>query len=260
MDETTALTRDLRAALAASQLAIAYQPQWDLASYAADPASPTPVMVEALSRWHHAEHGDVPPDVFIPLAEDGGFLDELDLHILGRAATQVARWRASGHDIGLAVNASPTRFTVPYAERVSRALEPTGLAPSAVTIEVTEVPPPQLRPTMNGAIELLHGAGISISVDDYGGGETTLDMLEWLPIDEVKIDRSLTQRPDAAADDAVARVVDIGIERGWRIVAEGIETVDDLDRSLRRRCDRGQGFLWGRPAMADDLERALARS
>src|SRR5690349_2616124 len=93
MSESTELTRDLRTALTRSQLSIAYQPQWDLASCASDAESSGLVMVEALSRWHHPVHGDLAPDAFIPLAESGGFLDELDLHVLGRAAAQVARWR-----------------------------------------------------------------------------------------------------------------------------------------------------------------------
>lgn len=256
MHDSVTLTRDLRSALSASELTIAYQMQYELGDHARE-GNIRPVTVEALCRWRHPALGVVPPDMFIPLAEDAGFLDELDIHILGRAAVQVADWRASGFDLGLAANASPSRFSLAYAESVVETLERTRLDPTVLTIEVTETPAPQLRPEMRSAMELLRSIGVAISVDDFDGDATTLAMLDTLPIDEVKIDRSLTQRSDSQADDVIAEVIDISSARGWRTVAEGIETAEDLERSLRRSCQRGQGFLWGRPTPADQLERLL---
>jgi len=252
------LTQDLRGALAAGELSIAFQGQYDLAPVATDvPSAGSPVVLEALCRWDHSVLGAVPPDVFIPLAEQGRFLDQVDAHVFSRAAARIAQWRKAGHDVGLAVNASPAHFSSGYAEVVVARLDELDLDPRAVTVEITEAPSPQLRPPMLAAIESLRAVGVTISVDDFAAGDTTVGMLELLPIDEVKIDRSLTQRTDAAADDAIAAVVETSADHGWRVVAEGIETVADLERSVSRGCRRGQGFLWGAPMAADAMDELL---
>ncbi|WP_203582379.1 EAL domain-containing protein [Microbacterium hibisci] len=254
------LTRDLRAALSAGELSIAFQPQFDLTAPLSQATVSAPVSVEALCRWRHAEEGQVSPERFIRLAEDGEFLDELDAHVFDRAAAQVALWRSSGHEVGLAVNASPAHFSSRYADAVVARLDTLGLEPSVLTIEITEAPSPQLRPPMLSAIESLHSVGVAISVDDFAAGDTTVAMLEVLPIDEVKIDRSLTQRSDAAADDAVAAVVESSNDHGWRVVAEGIETLADLERSRGRGCHRGQGYLWGLPLPVAEMDELLTRA
>lgn len=252
------LARDLRGALAAGDLSIAFQGQYDLDSAPADvPSADSPVVLEALCRWEHSTLGAVSPDVFIPLAEQGDFLDEVDAHVFSRAAAHVAQWRNAGHDVGLAVNASPAHFSSGYADVVIARLDELDLDPHAVTVEITEAPSPQLRPPMLAAIESLRATGVTISVDDFAAGDTTVAMLEILPIDEVKIDRSLTQRTDPAAADAVAAVVATSSDHGWRVVAEGIETLADLERAVSRGCRRGQGFLWGTPLAADAMDELL---
>ncbi|GAA1853974.1 EAL domain-containing protein [Microbacterium koreense] len=257
MHDSASLTRDLRAALERNELSVAYQLQWQLEPDASSPTHLKPVTVEALSRWTHPRLGVIPPDMFIPLAEQDGCLDELDLEVLRRAATQVAHWRSLGAKIGLSTNASPSRFAEGYARRIVEAIDHAGLDPAVVTIEVTETPAPQLTPGMRSAIDILHHVGASVSVDDYDGAATTVPMLESLPIDEVKIDRSLVQRADADADRAIADVVNAAEARGWCTVAEGIETVQDLDRARRRGCQRGQGYLWGAPASAAVVRASL---
>lgn len=252
------LARDLRGALAAGELSIAFQGQYDLPPAPSDvPPAGGPVVLEALCRWEHPALGAVPPDAFIPLAEHEGFLDQVDAHVFSRAAERIARWREAGHDVGLAVNASPAHFSSGYAEIVTARLAELSLDPHAVTVEITEAPTPQLRPPMLAAIESLRAAGVTISVDDFAAGDTTVDMLELLPIDEVKIDRSLTQRTDPDADHAIAAVVETSAAHGWRVVAEGIETVADLERSISRGCHRGQGYLWGVPLAVDDMDELL---
>lgn len=255
------LTRDLRAALSAGELSVAFQPQFDLGASIAPPgaALPEPVAVEALCRWNHALLGAVSPERFIPLAEEAEFLDEMDAHVFARAAAQLAQWRTEGHLLSLAVNASPAHFSSDYADAVLARLDELDLDPAVVTIEITEAPAPQLRPPMLSAIQSLHAVGVAISVDDYAAGDTTVAMLEAIPIDEVKIDRSLTQRTDAAADDAIAAVVESSGDHGWRVVAEGIETIADLERSRARGCHRGQGYLWGLPLTAGEMDTRLAQ-
>ncbi|GAA3639751.1 hypothetical protein GCM10022200_24030 [Microbacterium awajiense] len=247
---------ELRAALNDGQLAVEYQPQFDL--HAATPAPGRPVAVEALCRWHHPTRGLVMPDVFIPIAEREHIITALDAHVLLLAAEQVRRWQLDGHRLGLSVNASPTHMSPEYADAVIQALDDFGLSHGSLAIEITESPAPQLLPEAIAILPRLRSEGIAVSLDDFGGGDTTIDMLDSLPIDEIKIDRSITQRTDRAADVEVAAVVAHADRHGWRVVAEGIETEADLERSRRRGCHRGQGFLWGPPVPAARLEEMLA--
>jgi len=253
------LTTDLRTAVAGGELSVAYQGQYDLGATAetGDTLAAVPASVEALCRWRHPEQGPISPEVFIPLAERGGFLDEVDGYVFSRAAEQISEWRDGGHDVGFAVNVSPAHFSSRYADAVMIRLDELDLDPAALTVEITEAPLPQLRAPMLSAIESLHQAGVTISVDDFAASDTTVAMLESLPIDEVKLDRSLTQRVDAAADDAIATVVETSAGHGWRVVAEGIETIADLARAVARGCDRGQGYLWGMPLTADAMSGVL---
>ncbi len=257
MTNTPLLTRDLKAAVSGGRLEVVYQPIFRLHDWS--DITSRPAAVEALSRWNHSVMGSVSPVRFIPLAERAEFLEELDRLVLAAALAQLREWHRAGHVIGLSVNASPTHFASEYVDAVLERAENLG-TPGALTVEIIEAPSPQLIPDMNGALTRLREAGVVISVDDFGGGDTTLEMLEMLPIDEVKIDRTLTQRDDAEADDAVRAVVESGRAHGWRTVAEGIETIADLERSRDRGCDRGQGFLLGRPTTPDGIERMLRRA
>lgn len=252
MTTSASLVDDLREAVASGGLSIAYQPQ-----FALGPAgvSPTPVAVEGLCRWTHETDGDVPPATFIPLAEGAHIVEEIDVLMLARGAAQVTAWQRDGHAIGLATNASPSHITFAYADAVIARLDDLSIDPSTITIEITESPSPQLLPVMDGPLQRLRSEGVAISIDDFGSRDTTIEMIEALPIDEVKIDRSFTQRADAAAADFVADVVERATRHGWRIVAEGIETPADLERSIARGCHRGQGYLLGAPMSVAELER-----
>ncbi|MCP2635825.1 EAL domain-containing protein [Microbacterium sp. HD4P20] len=258
MTSTPLLTHDLRSAVAGRRLEVVYQPIFALDDWASSASAPS--AVEALSRWKHAAMGDVSPTRFIPLAQRAGFLEDLDRLVLAVASAQFTRWRRSGHEIGLSVNASPTHFAGDYVSAVLERAEALAAPPGALTVEIIELPPPQLIPDMEGALVRLRDAGVAVSVDDFGAGDTTIGMLDILPIDEVKIDRSLTQRADAAADDIVRSVVERARAGGWRVVAEGIETAADLQRARDRGCHRGQGFLLGRPLPGDGVARMLART
>jgi EAL domain-containing protein (putative c-di-GMP-specific phosphodiesterase class I) len=223
MPNSPLLARDLKTAVAEGRLGVAYQPIFTLASWT--DTSRIPVAVEALSRWKHSAIGNVSPVRFIPLAQRADFLDALDRAVFTEAIAQLRRWKRAGHTVGLSVNASPTHFAAP-----------------------------QLVPEMAGPLTRLRKAGVSISVDDFGAGDTTIEMIERLPVDEVKIDRSLIQSADAAADDAVRSVVAAASDAGWRVVAEGIETEEDLARARQRGCDRGQGYMLGRPSEPEAIE------
>ncbi len=253
------LLRDLPGALGSGQLMVEYQPLFDLSA----PEVPVgvPVAVEALCRWQHPELGVLGPDRFIPIAEEAGLLDELDREVLARAGAQVRRWQQDGHGaLGLSVNASPTRWSEGFVDAITTTADEAGLRRGTLVVEVTETPAPQVTAAMIDSLPRLHESGVAVSIDDFGAGDTTIEMLDGLAIDEVKVDRSLTQRSDADADREVTALVRMAFREGWRVVAEGIETVADLTRARARGCDRGQGFLWARPMGAAALGRLLAPS
>lgn len=255
MDPCATLATELRAAVPAGGLSIEFQPLFDLDGSG---LPERPVAVEALCRWPHPRFGTISPVHFIPLAESHGIIADLGAAVLTRAGTQVAAWQRDGHDLGLSVNASPSEFSAAWVDTVAQRAADLGLAPGSLTIEITESPAPQLMPSVLAVLERARAAGLGLSIDDLGAGDTTTPMLDALPLTEVKIDRSLTQRSDAVAEEAVAAVVEQARRNGWSVVAEGIETVDDLERSRRRGCDRGQGFLLGKPMPAAELSDLLA--
>lgn len=258
MTNSPLLTRDLRAAVAGGRLGVVYQPIFELEGWS-DRRS-QPVAVEALSRWNHSVMGEVSPVRFIPLAQRAQFLEKLDRTVLSASLTQLNIWHRAGHELGLSVNASPTHFAGGYVDTVLERAEALSLKPGTLTVEIIEAPSPQLIPEMADALTRLHTAGITVSVDDFGAGTTTLGEVESLPIDEVKIDRSLTQRADAEADGVVRGVVTRAREHGWRVVAEGIETTEHLERARAWGCDRGQGYLLGRPTSREGVDRMLRRA
>jgi EAL domain-containing protein (putative c-di-GMP-specific phosphodiesterase class I) len=252
MPNSPLLARDLKTAVAEGRLGVAYQPIFTLASWT--DTSRIPVAVEALSRWKHSAIGNVSPVRFIPLAQRADFLDALDRAVFTEAIAQLRRWKRAGHTVGLSVNASPTHFAGDYVDVLLARTEEADIDPGTITVEIIEAPAPQLVPEMAGPLTRLRKAGVSISVDDFGAGDTTIEMIERLPVDEVKIDRSLIQSADAAADDAVRSVVAAASDAGWRVVAEGIETEEDLARARQRGCDRGQGYMLGRPSEPEAIE------
>lgn len=257
MNSSATLTAELREAVTTGGLTVEYQPLFALAE-AGLPVHP--VGVEALCRWTHPRLGRIVPDRFIPLAEKFGLIGAIGSSVLETAGAQVSVWQHEGHHLGLSINASPSQFSPEFVETVAVRAGELGLAPGSLTIEITEAPAPQLIPTVVHVLPLLKATGIGISIDDYGAGDVVLDELEMVPIQEVKIDRSLTQRTDAEADAEIAGVIARAERHGWRVVAEGIETVEDLERSRERGCHIGQGYLLGRPVPAEEMSRLLANA
>ncbi|WP_322411062.1 EAL domain-containing protein [Microbacterium invictum] len=255
MDPCATLATELRAAVPAGGLSIEFQPLFDLEGSG---QPDLPVAVEALCRWHHPRFGTISPVHFIPLAESHGIIADLGAAVLTRAGTQVAAWQQAGHHLGLSVNASPSEFSAAWVDTVAERAADLGLSTGSLTIEITESPAPQLLPSVLAVLERAREAGLGLSIDDFGAGDTTATMLDALPLTEVKIDRSLTQRSDADADAAVDAIVAQAAHHGWTVVAEGIETEDDLDRARRRGCHLGQGFLLGKPMPAAQLTALLS--
>lgn len=244
MDQEVRLRRqletDLRHAIARGQMHLDYQPlvrtaDGDLSGF------------EALLRWRHPERGDVPPDVFIPLAEDTGAILSLGDWVLAEACREAARWPEG---LRIAVNVSPVQFQVAtLPESVIRALQESGLDPRRLELEITESALLKDRKAVVAALHRIKALGVSIVMDDFGTGYSSLSNLQSFPFDKIKIDRSFIAsiEDDAAARSIIRAIVGIGRSLDLPVVAEGVETEAQRRLVLEEGCDSAQGFYFGRP-------------
>ncbi|HEY1740620.1 MAG TPA: EAL domain-containing protein [Acidimicrobiia bacterium] len=241
------LFAELRVAIASGQLEVWYQPQ-------ADARTGAVTAVEALVRWRHPVRGLVPPDAFIPVAEQSGLIGPLTDYVLDQVARQHRLWARSGMPLEIGVNVSMRNLQERgFADRVSRILEERGVAPDALLVEITEssIMADQHR-TME-SVDALAALGIGISVDDFGTGYSSLSHLRELPVREMKIDKSFVMRMDSDEGDAtiVHAVIDLGRRLGLTIVAEGVETAAAWEQLAAWGCDRIQGYYLAKPMPPD---------
>ena len=256
--ERVDLARDLRDAVEAGALTVAYQPVVRLSMPGGAP--PRLVGVEALARWTHPTRGPIRPDVFIELAEDNGLIGTLGTHVLRQACEQMVRWQATLGEAAppsVSVNVSALQMRLPYfPDVVASVLEETGLDGGSLCLELTESVVMQDTPAAAAAFWRLHALGVRVAIDDFGTGYSSLSVLRRLPFDQIKIDRSLL--PDLSADTAdpvVAAVVALGKALALDVVAEGVETTEQEAELRRLGCPLAQGFLFARPLPPQDLER-----
>jgi len=246
------LTSELAKALeAGDQLTLHYQPIVRLDMEEA-------IGVEALVRWKHPIHGLLPPQSFIPLAEESGLIVELGRWVLEEATRQLAEWAARDPHLStltVSVNASARQLEEPdFVEDVRSALAASGLSPEALVIEITEsVIMGQASMVLDRLVEL-RALGVRIAIDDFGTGYSSLAYLRCLPADFVKIDRSFTM--DLSADGrplALAEaIVHIGATLQLETVAEGVEETVQMEHLKSMHCEYGQGYLFAKPLPADD--------
>ncbi|HEV2676534.1 MAG TPA: EAL domain-containing protein [Aliidongia sp.] len=249
LQERRVLERDLRQALAVDQLELYYQPLVGCGT--------EDVMgFEALVRWHHPTRGLVSPAEFIPLAEECGLIMPLGSWVLRTACLEATRWPS---DHRIAVNLSPIQFRhADLSKEILTILAQTGLAPERLELEITEGVLIEDTERTLATLKTLKAAGISVSLDDFGTGFSSLSYLQRFPFDKIKIDRSFIWEMEHNADSmAIVRSV-IALGRSLRItvIAEGVETQEQLALLQNEQCDQVQGFLLGRPLPAQ----ALARS
>ncbi len=242
----------LQQGLAHGELALHFQPIVDVADGAL-------LGVEALLRWDRPGHGWVAPDEFIPLAEDTGFIVPLGEWVLAQALGQLSSWRRAGlvsSGFTVSVNVSPRQLLDPDLVRtVERLVAQHELPPSALTLEITETTLMSERSAMTDAVTALTELGVSLSIDDFGTGYSSLSYLRYLPVRQLKVDRSFVASvADSPRDRAlVAAVVGLAHEFGMKCVAEGVETAAQLSHLQALRCDCAQGYFFGRPMPADVL-------
>jgi Amt family ammonium transporter len=253
-----ALLQELRQALQAGEISMHYQPIVDLATTEV-------VGFEALMRWQHPERGWVPPDVFIPLAEQSELILELGAFALREAVSAASSWEGTGARTGrpyVTVNLSAHQLHDPgLVSMIEGVLRTSGLIPERLIIEITEsVTLLDVAETLD-VIEQLNRLGIAIALDDFGTGYTSLSYLALLHPKIIKIDRSFVSPPQQSArnDTLLETIVSLGQKLNVTLLAEGIETRAQFERLRLLRCEFGQGYLFSPAVPADEVEALLAR-
>ena len=240
----------LRHAVERGELLLHYQPLVDLRSR-------LPIGAEALVRWQDPEHGLIPPDRFIGLAEETGLILPIGEWVLRTACHQLQAWHESGLcDLKVSVNLSAVQFhSGKLTAQVSKALSDSGLRPESLQFEVTESVLVENTDASASLLRALRELGVTLAVDDFGTGYSSMSYLKHFPIDTLKIDRSfVTGLPGKHADVAIARaIVALGHSLGLKVTAEGVETEDQLEALALLQCDLVQGYLFSRPLPAEDF-------
>jgi len=248
---------DLRRAISEGELEVHYQPVLRTRG---------PIVgVEALVRWRHPVRGLVSPAEFIPLAEETGLILPLGRFVLDEACRQVGEWRRRYRELDglvVSVNLSPRQFRQADLDRqVATALERSGLDPRSLCLEVTEGVMVEDVESATSTLNRLKALGVAISVDDFGTGYSSLSYLKRFPLDYVKIDRSFVAGLDEKVDSEIVRsVIRLAAAIGISVVAEGVETAEQLDRLESLGCPLVQGYFLARPQPAGDIEALLLAS
>lgn len=244
------LEKELREALNRNEMHLVFQPQIDCTDHRV-------VGVEALIRWQHPQHGFVPPDLFIPLAEQNGTIIAIGEWVLDQALRQLREWHDQGFsDLRMAVNLSTVQLHHAELPRVvNNLLQVYRLPPRSLELEVTETGLMEDISTAAQHLLSLRRAGALIAIDDFGTGYSCLTYLKSLPLDKIKIDKSFVQDLFEDEDDAtiVRAIIQLGRSLGMQVIAEGVETAEQEAYIIAQGCNEGQGYLYSKPLPAREL-------
>ncbi|EXJ14346.1 diguanylate cyclase/phosphodiesterase with PAS/PAC sensor(s) [Imhoffiella purpurea] len=243
----------LRRGIERGEFQIHYQPVIDIAT------SET-LGLEALLRWQDPEQGLIGPDAFIKVAEDSGIILPLGDWVIQEVGRQLHEWSRQGLDLGISLNLSPRQFGQPgLVERLLGAAD--GLKPGAIEIEITESLLLDQSPALTNVLSDLRRGGVRIAIDDFGTGYSSLAYLQNLPIDTLKIDRRFVREigRQPPSDPVVRTIIALGRGLGLRIIAEGVESEEQLSFLAREGCDAVQGYLFARPLSPSQLATYLLR-
>jgi diguanylate cyclase (GGDEF)-like protein/PAS domain S-box-containing protein len=244
------LENQLRKALVKKEFNLHYQPIIDLSTNKLS-------AVEALIRWNHTKRGNIPPDQFIPIAEETGMILTIGEWVLRTACTQMKEWLEAGLQVPtISVNISIRQFYQPnLVTIISQILAETGLNPSCLTIEITE----SMTMDVEAATDVLYELkklGVNISIDDFGTGYSSFSYLRKFPIDHLKIDKTFIRDiAKSKEDENIATSILLMAQKlGLKVIAEGVETNEQLGVLRENQCNKAQGFLFSKPVSSDDLK------
>jgi diguanylate cyclase (GGDEF)-like protein len=247
------LEAELNTALQEKQFILLYQPIYDLGTRKV-------AGFEALLRWRHPKQGILPPEDFVPLAEEAGLIVPIGRWALEEACTRAAAWNVAGHRVGISVEVSPNQLNRDgFATDVRRALQQSGIDPSLLTLEIAETTLMRDIEGSRARLQEIHDMGVRIAVDDFGSGYAEQSDLQLMPLDFLKVDRSSL----AASEDEEYRswllqaILIVGRELSLTVIATGIQTQEQLRAVQVMGCTMAQGSFMGRPAPADAVESVL---
>lgn len=249
------LIQELRDAIQSNQMAVYYQPVVELESGAI-------AKVEALVRWAHPLFGDVSPAQFIPLAEESGMINAIGDFVFREAASTIKRWNAGlERRLQISINKSPIQFNSREQDKWLGYLQQLDLSPDFVTVEITEGVLLDVSEHVSSKLFEYRDAGIQVAIDDFGTGYSSMAYLQKFDIDYLKIDRSFikdlaTNRGNRAIAESI---VAMAHKLGLKVIAEGVETREQMELLKEAGCDYGQGYFFSKPVCANDFERLLVK-
>lgn len=248
------IEQELRNAITNNEFTLYYQPQYDILTNKI-------IGAEALIRWVHPAHGLIPPSDFIPIAEETGLIDDVGKWVMNSACSQVKKWQDHGFkSFKIGVNVSPHQFKQEdFVSEVYKILHKTGLPYKYLDLEITETV--GIEDTLDAIAKLnsLRKSGIKISIDDFGTGYSSLSYLTKFPIDTLKIDKSFIQNMnnDPNSKTIVSSIIAVGKNLNLDVIAEGVETKEQLEFLKSQDCIQIQGYLFSKPVPADEFEKLL---
>ncbi|WP_457152272.1 EAL domain-containing protein [Mesorhizobium sp. P5_C1] len=241
------MEHELRQAVARREFYLVYQPQKEI-------SSGKMVGFEALIRWRHPTRGDVPPTIFIPIAEDSGAIGQIGEWVLTAACEEAARWE---NPLTVAVNVSAVQLHNPnFSRKVHETLLNSGLAPGRLELEITETALVKDMPRALATLRQVKALGVRVAMDDFGTGYSSLSNLRAFPFDKIKIDGSFIKSVDKNGQVAaiVRAVLGLGRGLGLPVLAEGVETLGELKFLDAEACEIGQGYYIGRPGLIEEFD------
>jgi len=254
--EVLQIENELRQALEQHEFELYYQPQ-------VDAVTSRIIGAEALIRWQHPKKGMVSPASFIPIAEESSLINEIGNWVLNTALQQLARWQAAGIAIvPVAVNLSIVQFRQDALyDFICDALRETKLDPAMLDLEMTESIAMEDSERTIRVLNQLKALGVSLSIDDFGTGYSSLNYLKQFKIDKLKIDQSFVRDMGRFPEDAAIITAIIGMAKGlgFKAIAEGVETKQQLEFLQVQQCDQIQGYLFSKPLPAKDFEQLLRK-
>jgi diguanylate cyclase (GGDEF)-like protein len=247
--ERLSIEADIRRALERDEFVLHYQPVIGLDTGEI-------IGVEALIRWRHPDRGFLPPAAFLPVAEESGLILSMSEWVMRTACEKASQWQRDLPNVmRISINVPPQQLKDPrFVGQVRDNLRRTGLAASGLGLELLEGSLVETGPVIDNNLQELRAMGIYVAIDDFGTGYSSLSYLKRLPIDALKIDRSFTQGIPSDANDVAISTTIIAMARSLKlsVVAEGVETRDQMEFLRRHGCDAAQGYLFSRPLPADE--------